>query len=578
MIGNWRRVDIDGDTPYGAFEETLRRAIESGGLDGRPADDPKLAGVFAAHRRLEALFALLRQPVQADMPPEPPPERLGRYVVRGVLGSGTFGTVYLADDPELARPVAVKVRRAGTFASPDDADKFLAEAKCAARLNHPAIVSIHDVGRDSDRPYIVMQYVAGRTLADDLAFQPPNPAEAAELLVGVADALHYAHKRGFVHRDLKPANILLDEHGRPHVADFGLAVSDETQRHLAGQIAGTPAYMSPEQVRGAAHHLDGRTDIWSLGVIGYQLLTGRQPFWQGDALACLDAIQHRDPKPPRQIDDTIPVELERIVLKCLAKQPTARYSTAGDLASDLRRWLRTQTGGIRTGRRALIAAGFILAAGLAVFGWQATSTPPSGTVQPLTGTIDVRLWNLDDPARRGLTLDEPGALPLRIGDQVRIEASVSASSYLYIVWIGADGRAHPVYPWRNGDWQDRPSEKPIARLSLPDDPTLGWPMSGSSGTETLLLLARRLPLEQNVDLRELLRGLPDILIDAPGMLVRLDEGKVAHARERAPEFSSPHSIDDAAVAAQHFLKQRLGSRFDTVRAISFAVAHRSETP
>lgn len=126
--------------------------------------------------------------------------------------------------------------------------------------------------------------------------------------------------------------------GRPKIADFGLAITDDTQHALAGQIAGTPAYMSPEQARGAAHHLDGRADLWSLGVIGYELLTGRQPFWQGDVPACFDAIEHRNPKPPRQIDDTIPAELERIILKCLAKQATDRHTTAGDLAADLRRW------------------------------------------------------------------------------------------------------------------------------------------------------------------------------------------------------------------------------------------------
>src|SRR5487761_143737 len=334
-------------------------------------------------------------------------------------------------------------------------DRMAAEARHAASLNHPQIVTIYDVGRDGDRLYIVMEYIRGRTLEQLLREGPLAPIRAAELLAAVADALHYAHKCGFVHRDLKPANILLDEPrgaetsvgnalrgvppptdgrdpaaspsasvgnalrgvphlGRPLIADFGLAVTDETQRALAGQIAGTPA------------------DIWSLGVIGYELLTGRQPFWHGDPLACLDAIQHRDPKPPRQIDDTIPGELERIILKCLAKQPTERYSTARDLAADLRRWLRTQGGGTRTGRRAMIAAAAVTSVCLAVFAWRSTSAPPPAvSTQPLTGTIDVRLWNPDDPLRRGLSLGEPGALPLRVGDQVRLEASVSQPSYLY---------------------------------------------------------------------------------------------------------------------------------------------------
>ncbi|HQU43421.1 MAG TPA: serine/threonine-protein kinase [Pirellulales bacterium] len=212
----------DAGTPAGDFDETLLRAIDAGKLGPSQAADGKLAGAFAAHQKLETLFALLRGPAQPDMhcrertlwrsadQPEPAPTHLGRYQVRSTLGSGTFGTVYLADDPELGRAVAIKVPRAGSFASADDADKFLAEARLVARLNHPAIVGVYDVGREGDRSYIVMQYMAGKTLEDLLAFRRPGPTETAEVLAAVADALHHAHKQGFIHRDLKPSNILLD--------------------------------------------------------------------------------------------------------------------------------------------------------------------------------------------------------------------------------------------------------------------------------------------------------------------------------------------------------------------------------
>ncbi len=637
-------------TPPGDWDETLLRALEAGRVSASPDDHPQLAEALAAYNKIESLFSLLRGPAGAasETQAEPLPERFGRYLVRGTLGAGAFGTVYLADDPQLGRAVAIKAPRLNSpllpeagqgeggklrqrdGAKPDSdslsrreragvrADQITTEARLAARLNHPAIVAVYDVGRAGDQPYIVMEYVPGKTLealltstipGDDLPRssaadaltgppqatsqgQPPQAVrgrpsftQSAELLATVADALHYAHKLGFVHRDLKPSNILIETPvenarcgatglGRPHVADFGLALSEETQRRFAGQLAGTPAYMSPEQVRGEAHHLDGRTDIWSLGVIGYQLLTGRQPFWRGHLPTCLDEIQHRDPKPPRQIDDAIPPELERIVLKCLAKRPTERYTTAADIATDLRRWLRQQSAGPAAGaqfvRRAALAAMMLLAIALAVFGWHAKSTSRPAATEPLTAAVDVRLWNPADRERRGLSLADAGALPLRIGDQVRVEASASQPSFLYLIWIGADGVAHPVYPWRGGDWTDLPAEKPVAHLSLPDNPTQGWPMAGPSGVETLLLFARHAPLPRDVGIPKLLAGLPPLSIDDPGSLIRLGQSRV-NPNDRAPRLTSPETIDDPALAAQRFLDQRFGRQFDSVQAISFQV-------
>jgi hypothetical protein len=265
------------------------------------------------------------------------PTQIDRYLVDRVLGSGNFGMVYLAYDPELDRRVAIKVPRPERTSTPDDLQRFVEEARHAAKLDHPGIVRIHDVQHAGDSVLIVQQYVEGKCLSD-FKDDRSQPKRAASLLVAIAEAVSYAHQHGLVHRDLKPANILIDSGGSPHVVDFGLAVHENSQRRRRGERAGSPAYMSPEQVQGLTHRLDGRSDIWSLGVILYELLVGRRPFAGENLEDLYEEILEREPRPPRQIDPSIPAELERICLKCLAKRMTDRYTTAADLAHDLRHW------------------------------------------------------------------------------------------------------------------------------------------------------------------------------------------------------------------------------------------------
>jgi serine/threonine protein kinase/formylglycine-generating enzyme required for sulfatase activity len=270
------------------------------------------------------------------------PAVIGRFQVIRRLGEGGFGRVYLAWDDDLKRTVAIKVPRPNVFSSADQIELFVNEARMAAQLRHPAIVAVHDVGRQPDGSvYIVLEHVEGRLLSD-LIKAGVLPLEATlELLARVADAAHYAHKLGLVHRDLKPSNILVDPEGNPRIADFGLAVHEDVQKFRWGEVAGTIPYMAPEQIRGETHRLDGRTDVWAIGVILYRALTGRRPF-SGAFNELFDEIRYRDPKPPRQINDAIPKELERICLKCLAKRMTDRYNSALDLADDLRSFLRTR--------------------------------------------------------------------------------------------------------------------------------------------------------------------------------------------------------------------------------------------
>jgi hypothetical protein len=264
------------------------------------------------------------------------PDRIGRYRVERVLGEGGFGLVYLAHDDQLQRLVAIKVPHRERVAQPEDAEAYLTEARTVANLDHPNIVPVHDVGSTQEFPcFAVSKFIDGTDLAKKIKQSHLSLHEAVELVATVAEALHYAHKQGLVHRDIKPGNILLDRSGKPFVTDFGLAFQEEDVGK-GPHYAGTPGYMSPEQARKEGHRVDGRSDIFSLGVVFYELLTGRRPFRGDTREELLEKITSVEARPPRQVDDTIPKELERICLKALAKRASERYTTAKDFADDLR--------------------------------------------------------------------------------------------------------------------------------------------------------------------------------------------------------------------------------------------------
>ena len=260
-----------------------------------------------------------------------------RYELRSLLGKGSFGEVWCAYDRRLKRYIAVKILRSDRQFSAETQKAFLKEGERLARLSHPGIVAVHDVGIEETRRYIVSELIRGMTLNQYCQKNQLSYTESASLVRRIADTLHHAHLRGVVHRDLKPANIMVTADGDPRIVDFGLATTEEEQLDEPSQILGTYPYMSPEQIRGESHLVDPRTDIYSLGVILYELLTNRRPFEGKTLEQYAEQILHREPRPLRTIDDSIPVELETICLKCLEKEPKNRFLSCRDLKDALER-------------------------------------------------------------------------------------------------------------------------------------------------------------------------------------------------------------------------------------------------
>jgi serine/threonine protein kinase len=531
------------------------------------------------------------------------PCAFGRYHLLERLGKGGMGAVYLAEDTTLERQVALKVSRFAADES-DHAERFLREARAAARLRHEGICRILDYGVHDGIHFLTLDYLPGGSLAG--LMQPGqrlDPKRAIELVRQVALAMDVAHRQGIVHRDLKPANIMLDEHGQPKVVDFGLARRAEDVRLTrTGTVIGTPAYMSPEQVDGQP--TGPATDIYSLGVILYQLLAGRLPF-EGKTLSQLSyQIVHTEPPSLSSLRPDLDPHLTGACHKAMAKVPVERFTTMAELAAALitphppspplpqggervpssppPSWGRGGGGGA-----GLLIGGTVLCLLVAAGIWYNVSRPqpevvvPSVRTEPervavsgpIKGWIDVLVSEPNSPRRVRLHLNDPEALPLKPGDQIRIEAELDRPAYLYVVWIDPEGKAVPVYPWRPGHWEERPAtEERMQRLSLPRDEGKGWTITpGVPGMDTLLLLVRDEPLPREYDLAAKVSGLPRQQAQNLQAAVWFRNWKVLReeASRGAPNFND-QDLADPLLQTQLRLKERLEKDFVFSRAVSFA--------
>ena len=340
-------------------------------LERLVGEHPDLAGqlreLFAAMSMADAVAdaSTILEPPGAEPPALAPPPAPGSFVP-GVtplpasfddyelleeVGRGGMGIVYRARQKSLDRIVAVKMLLRRDLATAADLARFRSEAEAAARLDHPGIVSIFEVGECGGHPFYSMRFIEGTTLAKRLATGGVLPREAATILARVAEAVDAAHRGGVLHRDLKPSNILIDAAGKPHVSDFGLAkriAADQDVTHT-GAILGTPCYMSPEQAAGSRGDVGPTSDVWSLGAILYQTLTGRPPFQAANPMDTLLAVLESDPPVPRSLDPGVNRDLEMIALKSLQKPQELRYASAADLAADLRAFLAGEPVAARRG-------------------------------------------------------------------------------------------------------------------------------------------------------------------------------------------------------------------------------------
>jgi serine/threonine protein kinase len=503
------------------------------------------------------------------------PGAIGRYMVVGRIDGGGEADVYRVVHIKLGNDLVLKHAR--RRATTEDHTRLVEEGRRLVRLKHTNLVRIYDLDFHEDRPFLVMEYVDGRNLEDFARHEPVSPRRAAALVAKLAGVMSVAHQHGITHCDIKPKNVVMDKLGEPRLIDFGMARLQHAWSDIRQTTwGGTLAYMAPEQARLEIDRIGPRSDIFALGGVLYFLLTGLTPFKGETSDEIWVRAKRCDFEPGALRAAKVPRGLERICLKAMAAEPSDRYATAEALQKALERYI---AGPKRLAALAVFVSILAVAAGVwSITHADGTQTPRTSPI-PLAGDVNVWIWNPNDPARRRLTLNDPEAMPLRAGDQVRVEARINRPAHLYLVWLDAEGVPQPVYPWKPGDWSEKiVGDIPVTRISLPASEGKGWEMKkGAAGMETVILLAREKPLD--LDLKSELAGLPRPAFQDARSLVWFDNWALVQpgapgqsevkSRDRGPSFFEA-DIKDPVLQTQELLKERLKSHFSMMRAVSFA--------
>jgi predicted Ser/Thr protein kinase len=490
---------------------------------------------------------------------------IGKYRLVERLGSGGQGEVFRAIHPTLGRDVVIKLARQDL---PEAALlKLIDEGRVLARLDDPGLVQVYDVDVHEGRPYVVFEYIPGRSLAERLKHQRPSCREAAALTADLAGTLARLHDRGVLHRDLKPANVLIDDTGRPRLLDFGLASLAEhwSAINVPGPgVSGTPAYMAPEQARGETEYIGPRTDLFNLGSLLYELLTGRPPYQGIDTRDVLAQARAGQVAPARQLNPRIPAALERICMKALAADPAQRHASAEHLQRALRSNLarrRRVAGGL--GVTVLLGAA-VLALVFGLPGRPHSSSPPVTQLAPPMAELKVLAFDIRAFRENVGPLGDVGVTvhDLRKDDDVRIHARLSAPGYCYLIAFNPDGKEFPCYPENRAGIPNL-----VEEFHYPAGSTKVFQLNDGVGMQAFVLLVSRKPLPPYSQWREDVGRAPWWRAAQVEAVWRFD-GKEFEGTRRA-KVRELESLPRQLIGLCDFFKDRQG--IDALRVVAFPV-------